>query len=265
MVTLLDHGYLKVIPEGCWGADQLIIESARMSTDKGFQGWGPLPCPTCGGEGEYITHTARSVSPMFTGGVTLTPCIKCHGSGEVPGDEKLLTYLYRKQHMTPFEMAGATIEVQAPIFVFREWQRHRTQSFSELSARYTELPDLFYVPSLERLQKGGQDWVNKQSSGAGIHPNAAKHLQRRIARSYEESRSEYDRLLKDGLSRELARMVIPVAQYSRMRASANLRNWLGFLELRQAEGAQWEIRQFANALHQELKARFPRTMELFDE
>src|SRR3970040_1542996 len=85
----------------------------------------------------------------------------CQGGDK---DEKLLRYLYEHKHTTPFEMAGMTIEVQAPIFVFREWHRHRTQSYNEFSARYSELPNLFYVPSLERLKNSGQSKSNKQGS-----------------------------------------------------------------------------------------------------
>jgi thymidylate synthase (FAD) len=160
-------------------------------------------------------------------------------------------------------MAGMTIEVQAPIFVFREWHRHRTQSYNELSARYTELPDLYYVPSLERLQAGGQDWVNKQSAGRGIHPRAARHLQRRIQAAYEEQRRVYETLLHDGLAREIARIVIPVGQYSRMRASANLRNWLHFATLRTGGGAQFEIREYATEVCKLIEQHFPRTYALW--
>ena len=94
-MQVLDHGFVTLIES--WGSDERIIEAARMSTQKGFEGWGP----------------------------------KEDGSA---GDEKLLGYLYRNNHATPFEMGGAVIEVQAPIFIFREWHRHRTQSYNEMSA-----------------------------------------------------------------------------------------------------------------------------------
>jgi thymidylate synthase (FAD) len=88
--------------------------------------------------------------------------------GTYVGDEKLLRYLYEHKHLTPFEMCGLTIEVQAPIFVFREWHRHRTQSYNELSARYTELPNLFYIPDNERLMAAKQSKKNKQGSEDGF-------------------------------------------------------------------------------------------------
>src|SRR5947207_1461484 len=142
-----------------------------------------------------------------------------------PEDEKLLRFLWENKHLTPFEMGGLILEVQAPIFVFREWHRHRTQSYNELSARYTPLPDMYYVPSIERLMNGKQAAKNKQSSEAGFSQEDAEDIQRLFKESYKDSRRYYEAALDWGVARELARLVIPVAQYSRMRASANLRNW----------------------------------------
>ena len=225
-VEILDHGYIEIVER--WGSDERIVEAARMSTAKGFQGWGP----------------------------------KDDGS---PGDEKLLRFLYENKHATPFEMAGLVIEVQAPIFVFREWHRHRTQSFNELSARYTALPDLFYVPSVERLMAGRQSTTNKQGSAAGFTDSEARALRDAFETRFQDTRRRYEDLLELGMARELARLVVPVAQYSRMRASANLRNWLAFLTLRMAPNAQWEIRQYANAVGEIIAEQFPRTWALFEE
>jgi thymidylate synthase (FAD) len=101
-ISVLDHGSVKLVES--WGSDAAIIEAARMSTDKGFLGWG-----------RHHPHCNLA-------SVTLTkePCVRC---GEAAGDEKLLKYLYTHKHMSPFEMAGAIFEIQAPIFVFREWHR----------------------------------------------------------------------------------------------------------------------------------------------
>jgi thymidylate synthase (FAD) len=193
-------------------------------------------------------------------------CPACKGSGRKPGDEKLLSYLYNNNHSTPFEMAGAIIEVQAPIFVFREWVRHRTQSFNELSARYTPLPELYYVPTLERCMLNSQ--TNKQ---AGLAKGASSLTETNallfisaIKEAYLDDEALYKQMLEEGVPKELARCIMPVGHYSRMRASVNLRNWLGFLTLRQAPNAQWEIRQYADALNSILVEHFPRTMELFN-
>ncbi len=224
---VLDHGYCTLIET--WGSDERIIEAARMSTSKGFLGW---------------------------------------GTDEKPGDEKLLKFLWDNKHGTPFEMAGMTIEIQAPIVVFREWHRHRTQSYNELSARYTQLPDLQYIPSAERIRAGGQSKANKQGAGEQMSESDVLAFQQELAAVYEHSRQVYTKWLEKGMAKELARLPVPVAQYSRMRASANLRNWLAFLSLRSdhvpsGKAAQWEIRQFANAVGDIVAEKFPRTFKLF--
>lgn len=244
---VLDHGYVRLTES--WGSDARIIEAARMSTDKGFQGWGPR-CATCG-------HAFL----LEDGEKCLTP--DCDGDKRRPGDEKLLRYLWEHKHATPFEMAGLIIEVQAPIFVFREWHRHRTQSYNEMSARYTPLPDINYIPTVERLM--AQDAKNKQASSTGAQLTTfdARRFQIWLDNSYVKSESIYQAALGMGVPKELARLVIPVARYSKMRASANLRNWLAFLTLRMDAAAQWEIRQYANAVGLFISETFPRTWELF--
>lgn len=180
-------------------------------------------------------------------------------------DIRLLSYLWKNKHHTPFEMAGLVVEIQAPIFVVREWHRHRTQSYNELSGRYTELPDLYYIPSTERLMCGKQGQKNKQGSEEGFTEDKASFIQKHIESQTIESRIEYESLLKLGVSRELARLVIPLNQYTRFRASANLRNWLAFLSLRLASAVQWEIRQYAQAVAKIVEEGFPRTYTLFAE
>lgn len=218
-----------------------------MSTNKDFKGWGRHKhAEACQWEGEADQADNCSCGYPF-----------------IAGDEKLLRYLYEHKHLTPFEMAGLIIEVQAPIFVFREWHRHRTQSYNELSARYTPLPDLNYVPTEERLLMSGG--ANKQASGLGatLTPEHAMMFQGSLITAYEYAQQLYEGALKDGVPKELARLIIPVGRYSRMRASANLRNWLAFLTLRMDPAAQWEIRQYANAVGTLVQQHFPRTWELF--
>jgi thymidylate synthase (FAD) len=260
--VVLDHGYVEAVET--WGGDERIIEAARMSTAKGFLGWGPIHEESC------ARTAALEACPFLYGpdydAAVATACT----CAPTPGDEKLLRYLWENNHATPFEMAGATFEIQAPIFVFREWHRHRTQSYNELSARYTPLPDVNYVPSVERLMLGS-DGKNKQAgtvAGAvALTLNAAEQFQRRLGQIYSEAEDLYRWALDSGVPKELARVHLPVGRYSRMRASANLRNWLAFLTLRSTAknpAAQWEIRQFADAVHVALSEAFPRTMTLFD-
>jgi len=163
---------------------------------------------------------------------------------------------------TPFEFAGAVFEIQAPIMVFREWMRHRTQSFNELSARYVEMKPMFYIPSDERLAAGGQSKTNKQASGQPLDADVVSMSRTVIEQSGMRAYQEYQTLLDHGVARELARLVLPVNIYSRMRVAANLRNWCAFLTLREAPNAQWEIREFAGALAGSLATIFPHVLEL---
>lgn len=256
---VLDHGYIKLIES--WGSDERIIEAARQSTDKGFEGWGPKCGTSVDGVFDCQEQVLRADDSVWS---------RCPVHGDVKqraGDEKLLRYLYENQHSTPFEFAGAVIEVQAPIFVFREWHRHRTQSYNEMSARYTPLPNLNYVPTVERLLLNSK--TNKQAGvikwSIELTEEAARYYLTDLQQMYDMQERMYQNALRAGVPKELARGHLPVGRYSRMRASANLRNWLGFLTLRMAPNAQWEIRQYALAVHKLLTPVFPRTMELFDK
>lgn len=265
--SVLDHGYLLFIEH--WGSDERIIEAARMSTNKGFIGWGPKSCEECAGSGRRTIDRPAGWLGEGVGeaGSEVVPCLKCQAQGVVPGDEKLLRYLYEHKHATPFEMAGLVIEVQAPIMVFREWHRHRTQSYNEMSARYTPLPDVNYIATVERLMLNSK--TNKQ---AGVVAGAAELTEERAVAFQEALRSVYrldeeiyQTALQAGVPKELARLHLPVGRYSRMRASANLRNWLAFLTLRMDKAAQWEIRQYANGVGALIAALYPRTWALFVE
>lgn len=259
---LLDHGYVKLVET--YGSDEDIIRAARMSTQKGFSGWGddlPLKCVHCD------AHEPLLEGPNYS---TEGPCIegKTHDYKTQAGDEKLLRYLWTHKHATPFEFAGAILEIQAPIFVFREWHRHRTQSYNEMSARYAPLPDVNYIPTVERLMLGGGHLTKQAAASDGAAPlteAGAESFQTKLAEIYKTTQALYEYALAKGVPKELARVVLPVGRYSRMRAAANLRNWLGFLSLRMAKDAQWEIRQYAGAVHDLLKREFPRTLALFDE
>lgn len=263
-MQVLDHGYLKLIES--YGSDERIVEAARMSTGKGFLGWGG-PCDDCEGSGE-VDDRAAFIAKHGESPILKKTCDTCKGKGSVQGDEKLLRYLYENKHSTPFEMAGAIIEVQAPIFVFREWHRHRTQSYNEMSARYIPLPDVNYIPSVERLLANSRDG-NKQAGtvrgAAELTEQGAREFQLALAEVYTTQQTLYEQALEAGVPKELARIHLPVGRYSRMRAHANLRNWMAFLTLRMDPKAQWEIREYAAAVCGLLMQAFPRSMALFTE
>lgn len=259
-IDVLDFGYVKFIES--WGSDERVVEAARMSTGKGFKGWSCWQCVECGLELENRQpHTSQ-------------PGVFCDNETNferIPRDEKLLKYLWDNKHATPFEMAGAVVEVQAPILVFRQWHRHRTQSYNEMSARYAPLPDFNYVPTVERLmQAARKDPAHPQNKQAGTAKGApelteanAEIFREKLLKMYEQQQELYTLALGAGIPMELARVHLGVGRYSRMRASANLRNWLAFLALRDDEHAQLETRVFAQATSQLIRMRFPRTHELF--
>ena len=164
-------------------------------------------------------------------------------AGEDKGsDERLINYLYTNGHNTPFESVQVMIEVKAPIFVFRQWHRHRTQSYNELSARYRELPEVFYLPELEQITLQSED--NKQMRTSEQHPEAAT-IQQIIKEQNESAFRAYRLMIAMKAPRELARSVLPVGTYSHMFANANLGNWFNFLSERLHEHAQYEIQVFA--------------------
>ena len=180
-------------------------------------------------------------------------------------DAKLLEYLYENRHMTPFECGGELqVEIQAPIFVFRQIMRHRTFSFNEFSARYTKMPNIHYLPDLNRLNT--QSKSNKQSSSTDLIPDYLQEMF--LEKTKEEQDQIYDTykyFTSKKLSREIARINCPVSRYSKIRAKTDLRNWLHFLGLRMDKHAQWETQQYANAAAEIIKEIWPRTFELFEE
>jgi len=260
MTGVLDHGYIKLIDH--MGDDEAIVESARMSTDGSFRGWGPV-CDECAPSG-FKKDPKKMV---------LENCIECGRMGTLKalsvwqGDETFIKFLWVNRHTSPFEVAAATFEMKLPIMVVREWHRHRTQSYNEVSARYTALPNDNYAPTLTRLMLNANT-SNRQANKADGVPDlteteANKWLSM-LSDSYDYAESVYQYGLSVGVPKELARLPVPVGRYTKMRASANLLNWLRFLGLRMHGRAQWEIRMYALMVCQELSKVFPRTMAAFD-
>lgn len=181
-------------------------------------------------------------------------------AGENEGsDHRLIHYLWRNKHTTPFEAVEFQFEVKAPIFVFRQWHRHRTWSYNELSARYRELPSEFYVPHPETI--GVQSPNNKQARLVEQWDDDAVSRRRTqcddARKVMERAFDLYRDLLSEGWPRELARSVLPVATYSHMFAKVNLRNLLHFLTLRCDSHAQYEIRVYAEAMRDLIRPIVP--------
>lgn len=190
-------------------------------------------------------------------------------AGEDAGsDARLIRYLWRNRHTSPFEAVTLTFEVKAPIFVFRQWHRHRTWSYNELSARYRELSEEFYVPRPEDI--GKQSAGSKQARDlavqddpdlAGRRSGEIDDYQYRCGQLFDHYRD----LLAAGWPRELARMVLPLSTYSHMFATVNLLNLFRFLDLRLHEHAQLEIRVYAAAMRDLARAVAPTCVAAWEE
>jgi len=184
-------------------------------------------------------------------------------TGEDEGkDEKLIAYLMKNHHTSPFEAVTFTFEVKAPLFVFRQWHRHRTWSYNEVSARYSELPEEFYVPELSDITT--QSTSNKQMRTDAQHPQAVL-MQSYMRKSMMDAFALYKELLAQGCPRELARSVLPTSTYSRMFATVDLHNLFHFLRLRLHEHAQKEIRVYAEAMLELVEPVVPYAVAAFKE
>lgn len=175
-----------------------------------------------------------------------------YGDGtKTPSDDRsLIRYLMRHWHSTPFEMCEIKIHVRLPLFVARQWIRHRTANVNEYSARYSIVPDLYYVPEPDRL--GRQSSENKQGTGEPLPAELTNYALNLIEITSSDSFDAYKDLSCERggntLSRELARIILPQNAYTEWYWKIDLHNLLRFMLLRSDSHAQWEIRQYANAI-----------------
>lgn len=252
-IEVLDHGYVELI--GSMGGDLDIVNGARQSFDQAsiyHHHWCPdTPDFPLAKKFDACTCDTDAVSPKFLRHLTKK-------------DAGLLNFLMRERHTSPFELVQAKLGVQLPIFVAREWMRHRTQSFNEMSGRYTQLPRLFYVPDRDQIR------VQKGKPGAYYYERVedddrAEASREAIRSSSDASFDMYEAMLAGGDAKEVARLVLPVNTYTKFVVSANLLNWMRFLSLRNHPHAQYEIRVYAEAIEGLLKQIAPVAMEKFVE
>ncbi len=227
---VLDHGFVRVVDY--MGNDAAIVQAARVSYGDG-------------------TKTMRD-------------------------DEGLIRYLLRHRHTTPFEMCEIKFHIKLPIFIARQWIRHRTANVNEYSGRYSVMDKDFYLPKPEHL--AAQSASNRQGRGEVLQGEAAERAIRIIQGDSEAAYAHYEELLgahdggaenniagegDEGLARELARMILPVNYYTQWYWKIDLHNLLHFLALRADSHAQYEIREYANAMLDMVKAWVPVTYQAF--
>ncbi len=183
---------------------------------------------------------------------------------KVRNDRGLLRYLMRHLHTTPFEMCEVKFRCKMPIFVARQWIRHRTANVNEMSLRYSEAIDEFYVPSLEQVTL--QSTTNKQGRdhGAELSDDLRERVRTMLAQGNADCFASYRELAGDvGIARELARTILPVSLYTQWIWKIDLHNLMHFLALRLDAHAQYEIRVFAEAMAGFTRAWVPLAWEAF--
>lgn len=197
------------------------------------------------------------------------------GTKRVQEDRGLIRYLLRHRHTTPFEMCEIKFHVKLPIFVARQWIRHRTANVNEYSGRYSVMDREFYVPAPEHL--AAQSRNNRQGRGAVLQGAEAAEVLELLKRDASTAYADYERMLNEteagetidperqGLARELARMNLPVGFYTQWYWKCDLHNLLHFLSLRADAHAQYEIRAYAEAMLEAVKRWVPLTFEAYED
>jgi len=226
-INVLDHGFVRLVDH--MGDDSAIVQAARVSYGEG----------------------------------TKTPS----------EDRGLIRYLMRHQHWTPFEMVELKFHVKLPIFVERQWVRHRTASTNEESARYSVMSDGVYTPSLRDI-KPQSTTLKQGTADEPVSVQDAVEVRSHMLNAYVTARTVYESLLKGeslvcekftGISREQARIVMPLASYTQKYWKTNLRNLIHFLHLRLDKHAQYEIRVYAEAIKSLVAPLFPLAIEAADD
>lgn len=177
-------------------------------------------------------------------------------------EKGLLNFLMKNKHGSPWESVLFRFDVKAPLFVIREWQRHRIGSFNEQSARYSEIPDEFYIPDATHVRhqvgKPGNYSFEPVTDIVVVNDTVDS-----ISHACQAAFNEYRAMLDAGIAKEVARVVLPVGMYSRMKWTVNLRALMNFLELRNHEHAQREIRDYAEIVERMAMTVVPHAMQTF--
>ena len=175
----------------------------------------------------------------------------------------LIRYLMRHKHTSPLEMCEVKLHIRAPIFVLRQWIRHRTASVNEESGRYSEIREMFFSPALGDLAPQSLD--NKQGREGEFPLHKQKAIRNVIEANNEYSFASYKALLGEDLARELARITLPLTAYSSLYWKIDLHNLLHFLTLRTDSHAQKEIRDYADAILDIIRPLFPYAVEAWED
>jgi thymidylate synthase (FAD) len=186
------------------------------------------------------------------------------GTKTVREDKKLINYLLRNEHMSPFEQVIFTFHLKMPIFVARQWVRHRTARMNEISGRYSVMENEFYLPPEKDIRF--QSTHNRQGSSEEDVPSELQgQVLDILTKSYNKAYEGYQKLIDNAISREISRIILPLSLYTQMYWQIDLRNLLHFIKLRSEVHAQKEIRVYAEVLGNIVKIVTPYVWEAFEE
>jgi len=186
------------------------------------------------------------------------------GTKTITEDKGLIRHLMRHRHTSPFEMVELKFHVKLPIFVARQWIRHRTANVNEYSGRYSEMKDEFYIPDIEQIRQ--QSTLNKQGRGSEVLPyDIALSIIEQFEKTQSQLFNEYSGLLEQDLARELARINLPLSNYTEWYWKIDLHNLFHFLKLRLDIHAQYEIRIYAEIIGNILKEIVPVAYQAFED
>jgi thymidylate synthase (FAD) len=190
------------------------------------------------------------------------------GTKSVSQDRGLIRYLVSHRHTSPIEMAEVKLHIKMPIFIMRQWVRHRTASLNEYSGRYSIMSDEFYRPTGEAL--AAQSVINNQGRGEQFDDSTQEWVEDTMGEAFDDAYEAYQRLVTPsegypGLARELARTVMPVSNYTELYWKQDLHNLLHLIKLRRDSHAQKEIQAYAEAVHMLIKPLFPLTIEAWED
>jgi thymidylate synthase (FAD) len=231
-----------------------------------------LPRPQCAALDEILGVTfpvlddgfVRVIDYMGTDSAIVQAARVSYGAGtkQVSEDRGLIRYLLRHRHTTPFEMCELKLHVRVPMDCWRQWIRHRTASVNEYSTRYSVAIDAARSTAPEEWR--AQSEINKQGSGVGIDPALGTQLSAEEAELHQRCKDVYRNRLEQGVAREQARKDLPLATYTEAYWKIDLHNLLHFLALRMDEHAQYEIREFARVIGEQIVSKWvPHTWEAF--
>jgi thymidylate synthase (FAD) len=247
-ISVLDHGFVRL--DDSMADDLSVVNSARVS----FATRGELEIRDIGTESlpeEERDPLAHYVRDFHTGVISERKLSK--------RDAGLISFLMKNRHGTPFEHNSFRFHVKAPLFVFREWQRHRISSYNEWSARYSKLEPEFYIPDNVRSQVGKPGAYSFES----VDEEKARIFRTHLKVNAEHAFHRYEFAMSMGIAKEQARMFLPVNIYSQMYWTVNARSLMNFLSLRNSDQAMWEIREYAKKIEQVFEEKMPVTAAAF--